>query len=396
MEKTRILFVHHGSGIGGAPISLLNLIRNLNNSKFTIKVVFAQWSPVVKMFEDHDIKVDVLTFNTGWFAHAETGLIKWYSFYKYFYIWYKWNKTAKHSAKQYLLKQDCDIVHLNSHVLTSWAFAAHSLGLKVVLHNRESISKGYFGLRRYILKKLIIRNCDAIINISDDGRKRLGLTTKSHIVYNFVNIQNTYRKPFKTNKIKVLYLGGSARIKGFQTAVDCLPFLNEDIIVQFAGSLNSLRESNSIKEKVINLVKLTIYRSFYYPLIKIRNARNVEVIGQLENPYPYIDGCDILITPFVVEHFSRPAIEAFAYGKPVIGSDVGGMDEIVDHGVNGLLFSKNNPKKLAEAINFLVQNPEIGRKLGENGRSKAEKFFSPEGNTAKVEEIYLNLMKDKV
>ena len=116
----------------------------------------------------------------------------------------------------------------------------------------------------------------------------------------------------------------------------------------------------------------------------------------MNDPLPHINACDILITPFLNEHFSRPAIEAFAYGKPVIGSNVVGMDEIISHDKNGLLVAKGDHKALAEAINYLCKNPEKSRKMGECGRQKAIIHFSPSVNTKKVEKVYDELITNNL
>lgn len=396
MKKAiKILFIHHGTGIGGAPISLLNLVKKLNKDKYDTKVAFVKGGIAEELFKEHGIKTEVIHSSNLWFTHNETGKIHWRYFYRYYKIYKHWKQTAFKTAPAYLAKQDVDIIHLNSHVLTSWAFAAKSIGKKVVLHNREAVARGYFGIRYTILKRLIEKNTDAIINISKDNLIRLGIKNEAYVIYNFVDIPEAPRQAMdkKVTMRKVLYLGGMASIKGFDIAVKCLPYLNTSITLQFAGSLGKLQKGRSFKEQVKYWVKLLLYRKSYKPLKKILEASNAEVLGLLKEPLKAIDECDILITPFKISHFSRPAIEAFAYGKPVIGSNVKGMDEIIDHGINGLLVEKNNPKALAEAINYLCANPDIAQKMGQKGREKAIKSFSPEANIYKVEAIYDALIK---
>lgn len=393
-NKIKILYIHHGSGIGGAPISLLNLIKKLDLEKFEVKVLFFVEGVICELYRESNIEVEILNASMSYFGHHSKGKISLKYFHRYPGIAANWLKIALHIAPGYLSKnKEFDIVHLNSDVLSSWAYAAKKLGFKVVCHNRDPIGDGYFGLRKRILQNLLSKNVDKIISISKDNSIRLGLSEKTEVVYNFVSLPEKYKAPFSSRDVKVLYLGGNAKIKGFQTAVNCLPYLDNGIIVQFAGNYNSWKKSNSLKESIINVIKTTFYKSTYLPLIKLLKAKNAEVLGLLKNPYPYIDTCDILITPFSVEHFSRPAMEAFSYGKPVIGSNVEGMDEIIDHEVNGLLIEKNNPKALAEAINYLSANPEIGKTMGLKGRQKAETVFAPEVNTGKVEAIYRDLLK---
>lgn len=393
--RTKILFIHHGTGIGGAPISLLNLVKKLNQDKYEIKVAFVKGGVAEELFKANGIKTDVIGSPNLWFTHNETGKVHWKYFYRYLKIYKHWRNTAYQIAPKYLAKQDADIVHLNSHVLTSWAFAAKKIGKKVVVHNREAVASGYFGIRYRILKRLIEENCDAIINISQDNMKRLGIKEKACVIYNFVDIPERYRQSMERDITgpQVLYLGGMASIKGFGVAVECLPYLNQNITLQFAGNLGTLQKGRSIKVRIKNLIKLLLYRKNYQPLKKMLKASNAEVLGLLKDPLKAIDSCDILITPFKIEHFSRPAIEAFAYGKPVIGSNVEGMDEIIDHEENGLLVEKDNPRALADAINYLCANPDIAQAMGKKGREKAIALFSPEANVYKVEAIYDKLVK---
>jgi len=398
MKKIKIIFIHHGIGIGGAPISLLNLVQGLNSNYYDVKVAFIKDSKAVNMFSNNGIKTEIINSSNKYFVHNETGKIAWYYFYKYPIIIYQWIKTAYITAPNYLKKQKADIIHLNSHVLSSWAFAAKKNNFKVVCHNREAIAKGYIGVRLYILRKILDFSADIVINISKDNERRLGLFQKSRVVYNFTNIPENYLSPFseKLNNVKILYLGGMAKIKGFESVVECLKFLNSGIKVQIAGNIAKINSGNGIKATIKNILKSTIYRKKYLPLKIISKSSNAEVLGLLNNPLPFIDNCDILITPYKIEHFSRPAIEAFAYGKPVIGSNVEGMEEIIDHGVNGILIKKNNPMELAKAINYLCQNKDKAIEMGRKGREKAQKLFSPEVNLNKIEKIYNLLISEHI
>ncbi len=394
MDKVKILFIHHGIGIGGALISMINLIKNLDKDKYEAKVGLLQGGISENILQDYGIDFEVIDASRAYFAHAQTGKIQWYHFLRYIKIYRSWQNTAKEIAPAYLKTQDADIVHLNSHVLTDWAYAAHRAGKKVVLHNREAVARGYLGFRHRILKRLIEENCDYIINISEDNLNRLGIKDKACVIYNFVDIPAAYRPSMSEprEKIKVLYLGGTSKIKGYKTVVECLPHLNDNIIFQFAGGTLSLKKGKSLKEKIIYLIKIYLYPGSYGLFKKVQESRNVEILGLLQRPLPVIDACDIMVTPFKIEHFSRPAVEAFAYGKPVIGSDVVGMNEIISHNINGLLVKKNDPEALATAINSLSRQPELARQMGKNGREKAVQLFSPDKNTRQVEAVYNSLI----
>ena len=383
--RTKILYIHHGVGIGGAPISLLNLIKKLDQEKYAIKIACLKDGEHVKLFRSQGINVEIINASTKYFIHAETGRIQWYYFPYYIIVFFIWLYTAFFAAPRYLKEQHADIVHLNSHVLSSWAFAAKKQGFKVILHNREAIAKGYFGVRKLILQYLIKNYTDQIVNISKDNRDRLGIDDKSSVVYNSVKIPSKYREPFDDiNNIKVLYLGGTAKIKGFENIVEATKYLSTNVELIFCGSIEE-SSNRGFFQYVTSILERKSKSNF---LKELKSNNRVKLVGLVKDVESYLNNCDILVTPFKISHFSRPAIEAFAHGKPVIGTDVIGMDEIIDHGINGLIVKNNKPKELATAINELSANIDYGIKLGLEGRKKAKELFSPEISTSKIENIY--------
>jgi len=84
--------------------------------------------------------------------------------------------------------------------------------------------------------------------------------------------------------------------------------------------------------------------------------------------------------------------ESFALGRPAIGSNVGGIPELVDDQVNGLLFEVGNADDLAEKIQWLYFQPEKIKEFGENARRKAECYFSIENNYSKILTFYHELL----
>jgi glycogen synthase len=80
--------------------------------------------------------------------------------------------------------------------------------------------------------------------------------------------------------------------------------------------------------------------------------------------------CDIFVAPSRFESYGLVFVEAMREGKPVIGCRVGGVPEIVDHGVNGLLVAPDDPPALANAILQLVENERFRLILGVAAREK--------------------------
>ena len=72
--------------------------------------------------------------------------------------------------------------------------------------------------------------------------------------------------------------------------------------------------------------------------------------------------CDVLVLPSLQEPFGRSVIEAMALGTPVVASRVGGIPEIIDDGVHGLLTRPGDPEALARALAAL-QDPKNKRMI---------------------------------
>ena len=81
-------------------------------------------------------------------------------------------------------------------------------------------------------------------------------------------------------------------------------------------------------------------------------------------------------------------IEAMAAGAPVVGTRVGGVPELVEHGVTGLLVEPRSPEALAAAVSELLASPERARGMGAAGRVAARKCFSVERMVEGVAAVY--------
>jgi len=101
-----------------------------------------------------------------------------------------------------------------------------------------------------------------------------------------------------------------------------------------------------------------------------------------------IKNCFMFVLPSLSEGFGRVFIEAMALGKPVIGSKVGGVPEIIKDGSNGFLIEPKDVEGLAGKIEYLINNPEIARHMGEAGQKFVRENFSNEKYVKK----YINML----
>lgn len=127
--------------------------------------------------------------------------------------------------------------------------------------------------------------------------------------------------------------------------------------------------------------------------------KNVEFVGFQEGARlkKLIAGSRFTILPSVwFENSPNSILESYACGKPVLGSRIGGIPEILHNMVNGIFFEPGNEDDLADKIDTLWNNPALCKKLGKNAREYVEKNFGPEEHYECLMDIYkkaINLHK---
>jgi glycosyltransferase involved in cell wall biosynthesis len=117
-------------------------------------------------------------------------------------------------------------------------------------------------------------------------------------------------------------------------------------------------------------------------------SAHVRFLGFRPDAPRLIPAFDIVAVPSHIEPLGNATLEAMAAGRPVVGSNVGGIPEMIVDGVTGTLVPARNADALANALESLVSDPERARRLGAAGRARALEAFSPEAHAARVQAVY--------
>jgi len=104
---------------------------------------------------------------------------------------------------------------------------------------------------------------------------------------------------------------------------------------------------------------------------------------------------DVFVLPSHREGFPRAAMEAAAMARPAVVTDIRGCRQVVAHGRNGLLFPVGDVNALAAAIVCLLDAPRLARRLGDEGRLRAESEFDERRVFARVIEAYDQLLRTR-
>jgi len=103
----------------------------------------------------------------------------------------------------------------------------------------------------------------------------------------------------------------------------------------------------------------------------------------------YYHVIDIFVVPSLIESFGVVVVEAASCGLPVIASNVNGLPETVIDGETGFLVPPQNPQIIAEKISYLINNPEIRKRMGKAARKFVEENYVWKKNAALMEKLYL-------
>jgi len=103
---------------------------------------------------------------------------------------------------------------------------------------------------------------------------------------------------------------------------------------------------------------------------------DVKFVGYKDNFVDWICDFDVFVLPSLRESLGLILVEALAYGRPVIATNIGGIPEIIENNIGGVLVEPQNPRALANAIYTLKRDPIRARELARAGREKIIEQFS--------------------
>ncbi len=395
MKKKRIVFIHHGVGIGGAPQSLLLLIRALDHGLYDPVVLFLFDSPAIDLFRNAGIAI-VGPVGRVEFSHTVIWWYRWYHAHHAMRALWDWFMVAFFDANKWFDALKPDIVHLNTSSLSAWAVVAWWKKIPVVWHIRESLAPGYLGIRQSIIRFLVGYFATKIVAISKhDGRFWSG-NSKLQILPNPVDCDvfvpsAENRQAFREQQgipqtaHVLVYLGGLSREKGTLLALQLLGRLLErghSVYLVVAGSWQMAK--SSIVREVLGV------QSWYDQVEGLvdRHQENIRFTGVLSSTHELLQASDCLLFPAQKGHFARPVLEAGAVGIPVLASWVPPLDELVVDGETGFLCGPEDVKDWAGRAEAL-----FGREQGSFlfARKHILKLYSLSGYKYAVQGLFCNL-----
>lgn len=119
--------------------------------------------------------------------------------------------------------------------------------------------------------------------------------------------------------------------------------------------------------------------------------KRVFLVGYIENTGQLLKSSDIFVLSSKNEGLSTATLEAMIESLPVVATRCGGVEEIVESGITGLLVEPGDPDKLSKAIAVLVKNMEIRKSMGEQGKIRS-RLYSIERMASGTLKVYKELL----
>lgn len=370
-EKWRILQLTSSSDIGGTERMLLNFLRNADRDSFDFSVYSLMGGGYLTN-ECKKIGINARTF----------GIKSFFNFYR--------------------------IRDLVKEVRNGKFHLIHSYGLRADLISRVFLKKWdkYYPIlvsgirsidphRRFLhifLDRLTAKNVSLFISNSEAGRQ--------------VRIK---REKFSPEKIVTIYNGVSEEIKyppEKRMEIRRKLGLTDDIML--IGHISNLRRMKGHEEVLLaakHLIKENPKIFFIFAgrddsggkipeLAKELNIENnVKFLGFYSEPEEILRAIDVFILPSYWEGFPASILEAMIYSLPVIASNVGGIPEIIQDGLNGILIPPKKPDALSDAIKRIINDRILSEKLSINAYKTVTEKFQLSKMVNDIQNTYKNILK---
>ena len=373
MENTkRILFVMASMNRGGAERSLINLLELMDKKRYAIDLlVFNSGGKLMEQVPEgvHILKPDraITCLSTSSKAELGQSLSIKSILFRVMYILKK-NKRAK----QYIqnqekwkyafqpalkpMKTEYDIAVAYMHSLPSYYVIDKVNAKRKILWVHNDYSRLVEGMdfdRPYFEK------ADKVVTISEQCVRELekafpDLSDKFTCIYN-LNPENKirekalafYPEEYKDCKgLKLISIGRLNYQKGFDYAVDAAKILREKNI-DFSWFIIGSGELRQSLEDQIRLLGV---------------EKEVHLLGERENPYPYIQNADIVVQTSRFEGKSIVLDEAKILHKPIITTDYVSVQDQIEDGKSGMIVPIDS-NSIADGILLLLENPVLREKL---------------------------------
>lgn len=388
----KVLWFHPAATIGGASISLTELLKPLLPEKVSGLVVTPAGSAADRFRE---LGLDVLTVR---------GLSQWDNTRFSRYRGLRWlillrelfflpgSLQVLHALRKQ--RAEFDLIHLNEITLLPLGLLAKRLlGLPLVVHVRSLQPDNAVDIRSRWINEMLLRKVDAVVAIDDSVCRTLPAELPVQVIHNVLQVDNTaiQAETDSVRPFKVAMVGGLLALKGVYEFVEAARICKQrGLAITFVIAGENVRELHGLKGWL--LARFGFSRDVRADLERMIHDYALEEMVELKGFVRKVSdlylNIDLLCFPSHLNAAGRPVFEAAFFGVPsVVAVDDPPADSLI-HGVTGLAIPARNSLALADAITQLCQDRQSCRRMGEAAHELAEKNYSPGANAGLLDTIY--------
>lgn len=191
-----------------------------------------------------------------------------------------------------------------------------------------------------------------------------------------------YDKNKVNGNINILFIGSICYRKGV------------DLIIKAVSYLKNIHKSQNINISIYGYSRSTEAIKGFYNDIKLYGIEEfIKLQGPLhgKEKQNVLSKADIFVLPSRSEGFPNAVLEAMLVGIPVVVSNVGALPEIIKNGYNGLLFENENYTEFAEKMNYLLNNAEDRKRMGQAARETVLEKYNIDQILDQFRSLYIKL-----
>jgi glycosyltransferase involved in cell wall biosynthesis len=379
----RILHIHTLPVISGSGINTFLTMQGLDKSVYHVDLACAPGGPLIDHVRRHGMSVHTIPNLVQPIKPVDDIL-------------------ALIHLTRFLRKNPYHIVHThNSKAGFIGRLASKSAGVPVIVHTVHGFAfhpQEPFRRRMLFraLERLAARWCDRMIFISQplqkwSIREKIGRPEKMSRIYSGIQLDR-FKPMSKAAEIHARARWGMSR---------------EDAVIGIVSKLwegkghrELLRVVKGLKDRMPN-VKLMIVGEGYLRRALMEQVRDLDLVdsviftGFLMDVSEAIGAMDVAVLPSYFEGMGRVILEAMAMEKPVVGTRVGGIPDLIREDENGFLVSPGRVPELEQAIGRILEDRTLAERLGKAGRRRVTDTFSAETMVRSIERVYRECMDRK-
>ncbi len=375
-----VLLLNHSGDISGAEKSLLAFLDVCDRKRFRYEVVCPLPSPLGDALSQRGIPSRPMTFarprrklTPGIFLQL-AGLVR-----------------ASGRLRQVTRAFEADLVDANTTIAALHAAVGlRKVRVPMVWHVRDLTPLG-------LAERMIAKRTDAIAAVSHAVENALVegslAQNKVRVIHNGIDTER-FRPTLTPAEIRAK-LSLPPETPLVAVVAQLTPWKGHDVLLRAWAQLKT--QGNPAVLLVMGSALHPEDRSWENELKRLANeldlAGSVRFLGRHEDVASIVGAVQAVAVPSRAEPFGRVALEAMALGKPVIGTRAGGLPEVVDDGVTGLLVEPDDAPALADAIGRVLGDPQLAHRLGQAGADRVKAMFDIRRTAQQTEDLYDALLR---